>query len=344
MSSKFLIWTRRTVIAVIILIVGLALIGALYQAIGNWRDARRFPQKGKLVQAGSVKLNIDCSGTRVSGKPIVVLESAAGSPGRVWAKVQPEIAKFARVCSYDRAGLGWSDPATTPRTRQQEAEELKLLLTAAGENGPYIMAGFSQGGLTVQAFASQYPADVAGVVLVDASHPDNEKRTAEVLSKPAAEQWVALNDLLKSDAFKFQVVWSARLGLSRLVTPSKDELDEELNYLSWKMKAIDTTFAEYKLYQESADKIRVTGNLGDRPLIVLTGGKVDQGFYDSPSDIAATQRLWSHEIQKGMAGLSTRGKQVIVPDSGHMIPFDKPAAVVSAIREVWDQAIADLSK
>ena len=338
-TSKLFLWTRRTVTAVVIFIVALALIGALFQAIGNWRDARRFPQKGKLVQAGSVKLNIDCSGTREKGKPIVVLESAGGSPGRVWAKVQPEIAKFARVCSYDRAGLGWSEPAATTRTRQQEAEELKLLLAAAGEVGPYVMVGVSQGGLTVQAFAYKYPDDVAGVVLVDASHPDTDKRTVEVLSKPEAQQYIALNKLLKSDSFKFQTVWSARLGLSRLLTPAKDKLDEELNYLSWQMKAIDTNFAEYKLYQDSADKIRMTGNLGDKPLIVLTGGKVDEGFYTSPADVAATQSLWINEIQKGMAQLSTRGKQVIVPDSGHMIPFDKPSAVVSAIREVWEQSI-----
>jgi pimeloyl-ACP methyl ester carboxylesterase len=346
MSSQAspLFWFRNIALGLLALILLLALAGALYQAVGNWRDSRRFPQQGKLFQAGSVKLNIDCSGAIVEGKPTIILESSGASPGRVWAKVQPEIAKFSRVCSYDRAGLGWSEPATTPRTRQQEAEELRLLLAAAGERAPYVMVGISQGGLTVQAFTHKYPDLVAGVVLVDASHPDTDKRTVAVLSKAGAEQYITFNNLLKSDAAKQQSIWSARLGLTRLLTPANDKLDEEINYLSGQLKAIETCFEEFKLYDESADKIRTIGNLGDRPLIVLTGGKEEGGFYASPQDQAAAKKLWVYELQKEMAGLSTRGQQVIVPDSGHMIPFDKPMAVVKAVKEVWEQACADLAQ
>lgn len=334
--AKLFFWFRWSILIIMILIAVMACIGAIYQAIGNWKDARRFPQKGRLVQAGTTKLNIICSGASGTGKPTVILEAGAGSPARVWGKVQPEIARFTRVCSYDRAGLGWSEPASTPRTREQEAEELKLLLSAAGEKGPYVMAGHSQGGLTIQAFFQKFPDDVAGVVLVDASHPDTDKRTVEVLSKSAGKQYATFNKLLRSDWYRFASIWSARLGISRLMTPAKNELEEEINYLSWQAKAINTFFSEARFYDESANKIRATGRLGDRPLIVLTG-KIDEGAFESASDRAAVQKMWFDELQKGMAGLSSRGKQIIVPDSGHFIQFDKPAAVVSAIREVWEQ-------
>jgi pimeloyl-ACP methyl ester carboxylesterase len=329
-------WCLWFVIVMALLILGLACAGALYQAIGNWNDARRFPQKGKLVPIGAIKLNINCSGTSGSGKPTVILEAGAGSPACVWAKVQPEIAKFTRVCSYDRAGLGWSDPASTPRTREQEAEELKLLLTAAGEKGPYVMAGHSQGGFTIQAFFQKFPDDVAGVVLVDASHPDTDKRTVEVLSKPEGEKYFTFNKLLRSDWYRFATIWSARLGVSRLLISAKNELEEEINYLSWQPKAIDTIFSEAKFYDESANKIRAAGRLGDRPLIVLTG-QIDEGAFGSAPDRAAVQKMW-FELQKGMARLSSNGKQLIVPEAGHFIQFDKPDAVVSAVREVWEQA------
>jgi pimeloyl-ACP methyl ester carboxylesterase len=330
-------WCLWFVIAMAVLMIGLVCAGALYQAIGNWNDARRFPQNGKLVPVRGIKLNINCSGTSGLGKPTVILEAGAGSPARVWAKVQPEIAKFTRVCSYDRAGLGWSELASTPRTREQEAEELKLLLTAAGEKGPYVMAGHSQGGLTIQAFFQKFPDDVAGVVLVDASHPDTDKKTVEVLSKPEGKKYITFNKLLRSDWYRFASIWSARLGVSRLLTPAKNELEQEINYLSWQTKTINTIFSEAKFYDESADKIRATGRLGDRPLIVLTG-KIDEGAFESPADRAAVQKMWFDELQKGMAGLSSNGKQIIVPDAGHFIQFDKPDAVVSAVREVWEQA------
>src|SRR5580692_4287382 len=120
----------RAALTVIALAIVLSCAGALYQIVGTWRDAHRFPQRGRSAQAGQVRLNLDCSG---QGNPIVILESGSGIPALGWIKVQPDVAKFTRVCSYDRAGLGWSDPGPEPRTGTQYAKELKTLLDAAGE-------------------------------------------------------------------------------------------------------------------------------------------------------------------------------------------------------------------
>jgi pimeloyl-ACP methyl ester carboxylesterase len=324
----------RLILALIVLIAFIACIGAMYQAIENWKDARRFPQKGKLIQAGEIKLNIDCSG---EGKPTVILESAGAFPARAWVKVQPEVAKFARVCSYDRAGYGWSEPSLTPRTMQQEADELKLLLQAAGEDGPYVLVGHSQGGLNVRAFAHKYPVDVAGVVLVDASHPDFDKRILEVLSVKAREQYISDDRLINSELGKFLSVWMVRLGITRLVTPKADELSQEINYLSWQTKTIKAFSSEIELFEKSAEQIRASGNLGDRPLIVLTAGKVDEEIYESQADVTAVQKLWVEVLQKDLVKLSSKGKQIVIADSGHLIPQEKPEAVVSAIKEVLEQ-------
>jgi pimeloyl-ACP methyl ester carboxylesterase len=157
--------------------VSLAITGALYERIGRWRDAQRFPQRGHFVQAGSIRMNIDCRG---QDPPTVLLESGSGGPSVDWLMVQPEVAKFSRVCSYDRAGYGWSDSGPEPRSSLQIAHELKQLLQAAGEKGPYVLVGHSMGGYDIRVYIGQYPNDVAGMVLVDASHATRPSLNAPI--------------------------------------------------------------------------------------------------------------------------------------------------------------------
>src|SRR5437868_10053956 len=149
--------------------VSIAITCALYEVIGRWREAQRFPQRGRFVQAGSVRMSIDCSG---QGSPTVILESGLGGPSVDWLMVQPEVAKFARVCSYDRAGYGWSDSSPEPRLPSIMTEELHTLLQKAGLKPPYILVGHSFGAFNVRMYAHKFPNEVAGVVLVDGSHPD----------------------------------------------------------------------------------------------------------------------------------------------------------------------------
>jgi pimeloyl-ACP methyl ester carboxylesterase len=325
----------------LLILVGVPCAGAVYQAISNASDARRFPQRGRLVQAGDIKLNIECTGEAL---PTVILESAGAVTSRGWAKVQPEVAKFARVISYDRAGYGWSEASPHPRTATQQAKELKALLDAAGEKGPYVLVGHSVGGYVSRAFAHEYPQNVAGMVLVDASHPDANKKTSEVLSPKARAQNVRLNELIVSPSYQWMALWSARLGISRLVTPQPDELNREINYHSWQPKQLRAVLSEFEVFDQVSEQIRAMGTLGNRPLIVLTAGKIDDGNYDEPNDTTAAHKLWIEVIQKDLVQLSTRGKQIVVPDSGHMIPMDRPDTVVSAIREVWDQAASPTAK
>jgi pimeloyl-ACP methyl ester carboxylesterase len=341
-------YLRRTVLALLVLVVAAAIVGASYEAIKNSSDARRFPQQGKSVSLGpdfgNLKLNIDCQG---QGSPTVVLDSGLGVPGVGWNRVQAEAAKFTRVCWYDRAGYGWSEASSAPRTSLQIAKELHVLLAAAGEKGPFVLAGHSFGGYNVRVYNGQYPAEVAGMVLVDASHEDQGDR------EPPALQ-AMMRDYQKS--LKRQAMWAPlliRLGFTRFGQRgeaggpgvSKD-FAKEMQYLQLQPKYVEATTEEMELFSlESANEVRAAGNLGDKPLIVLTAGKnVDAS--QLPAQIPEQQmddfhNVWVNELQVKETHLSTRGKQIIVPDSDHMIPFERPDAIVDALRQVCAAVNAD---
>ena len=133
---------------------------------------RPSPHRGGLVDLGGWRLHINCSGQVAASQPAVILEAGAGDFSVDWSLVQPLVARFVRVCSYDRAGAGWSDLGPRPRTMRQQVWELHALLEGAGEKSPFVLVGHSYGGWLVRLFAEKYPVEVAGVVLIDAGAED----------------------------------------------------------------------------------------------------------------------------------------------------------------------------
>lgn len=137
------------------------------------------PPPGKLIDIGGWKLHLSCSGQAGASAPTVILEAGAGDFSVDWSLVQPGVAHFARVCSYDRAGAGWSDLGPRPRTFHQQVWELHTLLEKAGEQPPYVLVGHSRGGWLVRLYQARYPAEVAGMVLVEAGADDPRRMTGE---------------------------------------------------------------------------------------------------------------------------------------------------------------------
>src|SRR5260370_42626290 len=133
-GSKLTRIAKKVFLGLVILIVLAAIAGASYEALANWKDSRRFPQEGRSVALGAgfpgVSLSLNCTG---NGTPTVILESGLGVPAAGWGLVQPEIAKFTRVCSYDRAGYGWSTPGPIPRTTARILKGPHSLLPLSGE-------------------------------------------------------------------------------------------------------------------------------------------------------------------------------------------------------------------
>ena len=162
-------WTTRILIGLCAGLIVAACSGATYQWISTRKELAETPPPGRLVDVGGHRLHIWCTG---AGEPSVILETGLGGSTVGWGFVQPEVARFTRVCSYDRAGLGYSDPGPSPRTTRRIARELEQLLDRSGIAGPWVLVGASSGGFTARLFASERSERVAGLVLVDASHED----------------------------------------------------------------------------------------------------------------------------------------------------------------------------
>jgi pimeloyl-ACP methyl ester carboxylesterase len=148
-------------------VIGVVGVGVIYQALATNRDRRRFPPSGKLIQINGKNWHYQDMG---KGRPTVIVVGGTGETHIDWQLVQPEVAKFTRILTYDRAGLGWSEASSKSRTAQQVVSELRQLLKAVEVEPPYVLVGMSLGGLFTRLFAYQHPEEVAGMVLVDVTH------------------------------------------------------------------------------------------------------------------------------------------------------------------------------
>ena len=315
---------RRIFFGLTALVLALAVIGMIYENIFEARDVRFNPMPGRRFDAGGYKMHIDCMG---DGTPTVILDSGLGDSYVSWRKVQPQIAKFTRVCSYDRAGIGFSDSGSQPRTSKVIAGELHALLRAAGIAPPYVLVGHSMGGYDVRLYASLYRDEVAGMVLVDASHPDQESRLPPEL-KDMEGSWRREAEFME---------YTMPFGIPRLFGLCDEDPVPRAAECNWHTAA--EGLAELKSFPESAAETAATGSLGDMPLAVLSHDP-DKPSADLPSDLAKpTNDAWE-KMQEDLAHLSTRGVQMIAKNSSHYIQIDRPDVVVDAIRIVVGQVRA----
>lgn len=311
------------------LIVGiflLAAVGAIYQAIATQSDRRNHPAPGQLVDVGGYRLHIHCVG---QGSPTVILDAAADMMSADWGWIQPEIAKHARVCAYDRAGMGWSEPGPPPRDARQISTELHTLLTNAGVAGPYILVGHSAGGLYVRTYAAQYAEDVVGMVLVDPGHPDMAARIPALEAKNAGD--TQLVDLMRVLSY-VGIPRLLGIGTANAAGLPSEQAAEVNAFVStpqhWAtLRAlIDATPATY-------DEVRVTGSLESRPLVVISANTawLDRG---APADDA---RRMLNELHAELAGLSTNSSHRIVEGATHgslVHNQDDAQATIAAIEAV----------
>ena len=261
-----------------------------------------------------------------------ILGLSLGDPelGGEWCN--SEIARFTRVCSYDRAGYDWSDPGPMPRTTAQNVKELHSLLHNAGEKSPYLLVGHSFGGTNVRIYNKLYPPEVAGMVLADTGHED--------LKFPDSFEKLADADLRRRQRDRKWADLLYWFGISRFMArheienPSWPYDQQEWSYFAIQPKFIDASTSELENLEEGKAELRAAGTLGDKPLIVLIAGN---SLHDVPmpsQDWAKVHNSWL-DFNKRLSQLSSRGKWIIVPGSGHMLPFERPDAIVSAVREVY---------
>jgi pimeloyl-ACP methyl ester carboxylesterase len=307
------VWLKRIGLWLTVGILSLAALGAGYQMIATAMDRRALPAPGQMIDVGGYRLHLYCVGENTDGRPTVILESGLGATSSSWGWIQPSVAKTTRVCAYDRAGMGWSDSSPAPRNAQNIAAELHTLLQNAQIPGPYVLAGWSYGGMYARQYAEQYPDEVVGMVLLDSSSPE------QCISTPATQAQCAST----AKIFKVAPVLT-RFGVLRVMglfqpasglpSPKSEELLASFSAT----KDWDTQSAEFFASPSTTGQGLDSESLGDIPLFVITATGHD------------FEQLWQG-WQAGFTALSTNSVQRVLPGATHgSIMYDPTDAKVSA--------------
>lgn len=332
-ARPILRWTWRVGAGALALVALLALAGAAYQGVAASRDLGAHPAPGRLVAVGGHRLHLYCVG---EGRPTVILDAGLFGSSLDWRTVQPEVARTTRACAYDRAGYGWSEPGPLPRTSLRIAEELHSLLANAGETGPYVLVGHSFGGFNVRVFAGRYPAEVAGVALVDASHE-------ELPARLPAEARLGL----ERQAGWFRILpLMGRLGVARIagwplgmVAKYPEGLRPAAEAVGLRTQAFRAAAAEGLSFRESGEQARAAGPLPDVPLVVIAANPLRyEPMFLPPGMTPAELAPILGGLQQDLARLSPRSTQLVAEASGHYIHLDQPELVVGAVRRLIEDA------
>jgi len=305
-------WIKRGLQVAVIGVLTLAIMGAIYQAVATEIGQRQLgPAAGEMVSVGDHKLHIRCMG---QGSPTVITES--GAPGQTveWsAWVQPEVAKTTRVCAYERAGLGWSEAGPGPRDAEQITGELHALLKNAGIEGPYVLVGHSVGEHHVRVYADRYPEEVAGMVLVDAAHPDQFERIPGMESGMTRIKVMSVLGpvLATTGVIRLTDMFPLPPGLPPLQRKQGENLTYQTPYLL-------AAFKEFGALPKVIEQVRNTGTLGDKPLAVVSAA--DHGanmMVDSKAEVVRTEQA-AQALQKELTGLSSNSTFRVIEGSDHV--------------------------
>ena len=287
MGSRF----GRWLLYPLVVLLAVLSVGAGTETVLS-RTAPDYEMPGQLVDVGGHRLHLHCTGT---GSPTVVLEPGAGMSSSTMGWIQPAVARDTRVCVYDRAGRGWSDPADTTQDATQIATDLHTLLQRANVPGPYVLAGHSFGGLYALTYAAQYPTEVAGMVLIDSTAPESAP-TSPTSTSSSYDPMARISALLST---------TARFGLMRLVVslsgetlPPASENAERASLAT--SEHLRSTIDEYLQGGTSAKEASALTTFDDKPLFVLTAGEGSSpGWMPKQNKLAALSTNSAHHIVEG---------------------------------------------
>jgi pimeloyl-ACP methyl ester carboxylesterase len=322
MTKRIVRWLCRLAVGGVVALILLATAAAVWQAVATRNFERRHPAPGRLVDVGGHRLHFLVRG---EGSPTVVIDAGLSGASSDWEKVADGVATFTRVCTYDRAGYGWSDVGPRPRTSQQVVEELRVLLNKAGLKPPYLLLGHSWGGLNLRLYASLHPEEVAGLILVDALNTDLHPVSAQPGAVPA------LYTLLNYTAF---------LGPQRWVTPGiiREPVDDP-PAREFRLAMLNRTKSTRTIYDEltgQANWLQVRAalrHLGDLPVTVMTT-QLDSARATNGTWVGGLDWL---KAQYALTNLSHRSRLMVADTTEHDIQFHRPDQIVSAVREMVEQ-------
>ncbi|MET7426127.1 alpha/beta hydrolase [Dactylosporangium sp. NPDC005555] len=317
--------TRRTVPGrsrLLIYPVTLAMLaagtGGLYQATTKAPDVTAGTMPGRLVDVGGYRLHISCTGI---GAPTVVLLNGLGETSPLWARINPPIAATTRVCTYDRAGQGWSDDSPNPADATNAATDLHRLLTAADESGPFVLAGHSSGGVHALTYTHLYPHDVVGVVLLDSASPHQVD-----LVKPFKGEHQLMRRVLAVAPTLF------RFGIGHVIqamtTPAlPGAAGKQVSVFANSTRGMANMRAEQAALPDAFRQAQALTTLGVTPLVVLTA-----------RDNVDHKRGWG-DAQDRLAALSTNTRHTVA-DLDHVAFLADPAGAALSITAIADVVTA----
>jgi pimeloyl-ACP methyl ester carboxylesterase len=299
-----------------------------------------FAPPGQLVDVGGYCLHLLCEG---EGGPTVILESGMPGVPLGWSRIQPEVARFTRICSYDRAGIGWSDAGPGPRTGRQVVRELHTLLQRAQEEPPYVLVASSFGGHYIRLYASQYPEEVVGLVFVDCSHEDMVANFPPPMRRAFSLSRYVIGAFAVLARLGITCRMGARLPIvSQLLQELRlpDEAQRQLLWHYGRPAQWNGMYAEATVSQQTEAEVRAARaeqpSLDDIPLVILTA----QGTWSDPKQLVPGVKpgevapIWLR-LQQDLASLSSRSTHRVFEQYTHAGLLGSGAEhVVAAIRQV----------
>jgi pimeloyl-ACP methyl ester carboxylesterase len=317
--APFLRWTARVLLVALFLSLALIAYLLVTESIARSKYRAEYPPPGQMVSLGTHSIHLYCVGT---GSPTVVFESDLDQYGVLsWASVQGEIGKYTRACSYDRAGIMWSEPGPLPRDGETIARELHAVLHTAGEQGPYMLVGHAFGGAYVRIFAGKYPAEVCGMVLLESSHPEMLTRFAEY----------GVNPEIPDRNIRPLILLLSQLGSPGRYKGNVYDLPPEI-YDPVQAFLPESSMAWFDEKVESPNTLAQAGrykHLGDWPLIVLA----TSGPSPSLGELGVKlDDLWL-QMQRELLSLSDNS-ELRSYEIGHYPQLQEPEVVIDAIQDV----------
>ncbi|MEQ1547005.1 alpha/beta hydrolase [Methyloglobulus sp.] len=316
-----------------------AILGSVYQMQATAADLKSHPAPGRMVNVNGLIYHLNCTGT---GSPTIILEAGLGESSLSWYPVQAKLSQTTQVCAYDRAGLGWSDPADEPMSPEQVATNLHTLLRNAPITPPFVLVCHSRGGIFCRHYYHQFTQEVKGLVLVDSTHEQGAFREYPYVQADYLKQGIqiAIAPLLSRIGVIRLMGWA---NADRLPSPLPDDI---LAAKSAVQNRTDTTLAVINEITEMRKGLDPStpppASLGNLPLVVLTAGngidivlaereaKTSNGSVENAVAVARIERT-SHEE---LAALSSNSKHVIADRSGHFIMYDQPDLLESNVLEL----------
>jgi pimeloyl-ACP methyl ester carboxylesterase len=320
-------WRRvsETFVLALVIILAAALgLGAAFNGVAGQYFFSRHSAPGKIYEIDGYKMHLYCTG---QGSPTLVLDAGLGNDSLIWANVQPELSKITQVCSYDRAGFGWSEPRPELRDAERLTEELHGLLTSAGVTGPIVLMGHSISGLYIRDYAARYRESLSGLVFVDGSTPLQNDRF------PAEMQLAEKNESMELRKLE----WLSILGIRREMGGCAPE--EGFSRSVAKMIAEDecrtsvlvAAAQEFSSVQQSGMETLHSGPFGDLPILIFSQDPAQpppSGF--SAEAGKSLSNTWN-EMQEELKGLSTRSRRIIAKGSSHYVQIDRVSLLIGEV-------------